>query len=191
MEKAQEEKTLVILKPDVLTRGIVGEILSRFEKVGLKIVALKMLSARDEQLLEHYYKDEAWKLEKGKLMIEKNNLPEDTDPIKVGQGIVDSLVKDMQITPVIALALEGHNSVMTVKRLTGPTDIDDASPGTIRGDYSHDTFKLANSSNRPNLTIIHATDNPAEAEKEIGIWFNPSEIHSYAKPEEEIHYRKQ
>ena len=186
-----KEKTLVILKPDVVTRGIVGEILSRFEKIGLKIVALKMLSARDEQLLEHYYKDDSWKMEKGKLMIEKSGLPEGTDPIKIGQGIVDSLVRDMQITPVIAMVLEGHNSVMTVKRLTGPTDIDSAAPGTIRGDYSHDTFMLANRSNRPNLTIIHATDDPAEAEREIAIWFNPSEIHSYKKPEEEIHYRKQ
>ena len=179
MEKAQEEKTLVILKPDVLTRGIVGEILSRFEKVGLKIVALKMLSARDEQLLEHYYKDEAWKLEKGKLMIEKNNLPEDTDPIKVGQGIVDSLVKDMQITPVIALALEGHNSVMTVKRLTGPTDIDDASPGTIRGDYAHHSYEYTDNKGIAIKNLIHASGTKEEAKKELELWFKEDELHKY------------
>jgi nucleoside-diphosphate kinase len=87
------------------------------------------------------------------------------------------------------MVLEGHNAVHTVKRLTGPTNIDEASPGTIRGDYSHDTFALANQSNRPNLTIIHATDNPTEAQKEIDFWFSPDEIHNYKKPEEDVYYR--
>jgi len=187
---AEIEQTLVLFKPDTLQRGIVGEILSRFEKVGLKLVGLKMLDARDEQLAKHYYKDEAWLIEKGIGMIKKKGYAEDHDPKAAGQEIVDGLMKDMKITPIIAVALEGHNAVMTVKRLAGPTNIDDAAPGTIRGDYSHDTFGLANISNRPNLTIIHATDNPAEAEHELGIWFNPSEIHSYSKIDEAIHHRK-
>jgi len=187
---AEIEQTLVLFKPDTLQRGIVGEILSRFEKVGLKIVGLKMLDARDEQLAKHYYKDEEWLIKKGKTMIEKKGYSADHDPKAAGQEIVDGLMKDMKITPIIALALEGHNAVMTVKRLAGPTNIDEAAPGTIRGDFSHDTFGLANISNRPNLTIIHATDNPAEAENELGIWFNPSEIHSYSKIDEKIHHRK-
>jgi len=78
---------------------------------------------------------------------------------------------------------------MTVKRLTGPTNIDDAAPGTIRGDFSHDTFDLANKSGRPNLTIIHATDDPKVAQNEIDFWFSPDEIHPYKKPEEDVHYR--
>jgi nucleoside-diphosphate kinase len=184
------EKTLVLFKPDAIQRGIVGEILSRFEKVGLKIIGLKMLSARDEQLITHYFKDDEWLILKGKGLIKKKGYPEDYDPKKAGQEIVDGLIEDMKITPIIAIVLEGHNSVKTIKRLTGPTNIDDAPPGTIRGDFSHDTFGLANISNRPILTIIHATDDPTEAEKEIGIWFNPSELHSYNRPEEQIHYRK-
>lgn len=184
------ERTLVLFKPDAVQRGIVGDILSRFEKVGMKIVALKMLDAGEEQLATHYYKDEEWLIEKGKGMIKKKGYPEDHDPKAAGQEIVDGLMKDMKLSPIIAMVLEGHNAVMTVKRLTGPTNIDEAAPGTIRGDYSHDTFGLANVSNRPNLTIIHATDNPAEAEKEISIWFDKNEIHSYKKPEEDIHYRK-
>ena len=189
MEKLTKERTLVLLKPDVVTRGIVGEIITRFERVGLKISAIKMIQASREVLEKHYEKDEKWLKEKGELYKKKLELSEDTDSISVGKEIVEGLIQDMQISPIIAIVLEGHNAVMTVKRLTGPTNIDEATPGTIRGDYSHDTFELANKSGRPNLTIIHATDNPAEAQKEIDFWFSPDEIYSYNKPEEQVHYR--
>ena len=189
MEHLTKEKTLVLLKPDVIARGIVGEIIQRFERVGLKISAIKMIQASREVLEKHYEKDEKWFREKGELYKKKLGMPEDADPIPVGKNIVEGLIHDMQISPIIAVVLEGHNAVMTVKRLTGPTNIDEAAPGTIRGDYSHDTFELANKSNRPNLTIIHATDNPTEAQKEIDFWFSPDEIHSYERPEEKIHYR--
>jgi nucleoside-diphosphate kinase len=184
------EQTLVLLKPDTILRGITGEIISRFEKVGMKIVGMKMIQAQKGTLEKHYFKDEKWLTEKGELYKKKLGLSEETDPIPVGENIVEGLVHDMQVAPIIAMILEGHNAVMTVKRLTGPTNIDEAAPGTIRGDFSHDTFELANKSNRPNLTIIHATDNPAESQKEIEFWFSPDEIHSYTKPEESIHYRK-
>lgn len=184
------EQTLVLIKPDAILRGITGEILQRFERVGLKISAIKMIQAQEETLKKHYFKDEKWLKEKGELYKKKLGLPEETNPIPVGENIVNGLIHDMQVSPIIAIVLEGHNAVMTVKRLTGPTNIDEASPGTIRGDFSHDTFELANKSNRPNLTIIHATDNPAESQKEIDFWFSPNEIHSYTKPEESVHYRK-
>ena len=184
------EQTLVLIKPDGVQRGIIGEIITRFERVGMKIVGMKMIQASRETLEKHYFKDKKWLTEKGELYKEKLNLPQDTDAIKVGKEIVESLIKDMQISPIIAIVLEGHNSVHTVKRLTGPTNIDEALPGTIRGDFSHDTFELANKSSRPNLTIIHATDNPKESKKEIDFWFSPDEIHPYVKSEESIHYRK-
>ncbi|MDA3836493.1 MAG: nucleoside-diphosphate kinase [Nanoarchaeota archaeon] len=185
------ERTLVLIKPDAVLRGIVGEIIQRFERVGMKIAAIKMIQAEENILRKHYYKDEAWMKEKGELYKKKLNLPAETDPIPVGQNIVDGLIQDMQFSPIIAIVLEGHNAVHTVKRLTGPTNIDEATPGTIRGDFSHDTFSLANKSNRPNITIIHATDNPAESQQEIDFWFSPDEIHSYSKPEEKVHYRIQ
>jgi len=184
------ERTLVLIKPDGILRGIVGEIIQRFEKVGMKIVAIKMIRAQREILEKHYFKDEKWLKDKGELYKKKLNLPSDTDPIKVGGGIVESLIEDMQISPIIAMVLEGHNAVHTVKKLTGPTNIDEAPPGTIRGDFSHDTFELANKSNRPNLTIIHTTDNKDDAPKEIEFWFSSEEINSYTKPEESVHYRK-
>ncbi len=184
------EQTLVLIKPDGVQRGLIGNIISRFENVGMKIVAIKMIQAQRDVLEKHYFKDEKWLKEKGELFKKKLKISEDKDPIKIGKGIVESLIKDMQISPIIAIVLEGHNATYTVKRLTGPTNIDEALPGTIRGDFSHDTFDLANKSNRPNLTIIHATDNKNNAKKEIDFWFSPDEIHSYTKPEESIHYRK-
>ncbi len=184
------EKTLVLIKPDGVQRGIIGEIISRFERVGMKISAMKMVQASREILEKHYFKDDKWLKEKGELYIKKLDMPKDTDPIKIGKEIVESIIKDIQISPIIAIVLEGHNAVYTVKRLTGPTNIDEALPGTIRGDFSHDTFELANKSGRPNITIIHATDDKEEAEREIDFWFSPDEIHSYVKPEESIHYRK-
>lgn len=184
------EKTLVLIKPDGLLRGIAGEIISRFERVGMKIVAIKMIKAPREVLEKHYYKEDRWLKEKGESFKEKLNLPEETDPISVGKEIVEGLINDMQISPIIAMVLEGHNAVHTVKRLTGPTNIDEAMPGTIRGDFSHDTYSLANKSNRPTLTIIHATDDSNLAQREIDFWFSPDEIHSYKKPDEEVHYRK-
>lgn len=183
------EQTLVLIKPDGVLRGLIGEIVHRFEKVGLKIVGLKMIQAQRCTLEKHYFKDEKWMREKGEIYKKKLGMPAETDPVPIGRNIMEGLICDMQFSPIVAIVIEGNNAVMTVKRLTGPTNIDDAMPGTIRGDYSHDTFELANKSNRPNLTIIHATDNPAEAKKEIDYWFSPEEIYSYKKPEEDIHYR--
>ena len=184
------EQTLVLFKPDAVQRGIVGEILSRFEKVGLKIVALKMLNAKEEQLAEHYFKDDDWLIEKGKGIIKNKGYPKDYDPKKAGQEILDGNIKDMMISPIIAMILEGHNAVKVVKKLVGPTNVEEAMPGTIRGDYSHDTYGLANVSDRPILTVIHCTGEKGEEKKEIPIWFSKDEIHSYKKPEEALHYRK-
>lgn len=184
------ERTLVILKPDAVARGIVGEILSRFEKVGLKIVAMKMIFASEEKLKEHYYKDDEWLIEKGKGIIKNKGYPEDYDPKKAGQEIVDGLVQDMRILPVIAMVLEGHNAVNVVRKLVGPTNVEQAQPGTIRGDYSHDTYGLANVSDRPIITVIHASGDLADAEKEVKIWFSPEEIHDYERSDTKLHYRK-
>lgn len=186
----EKERALILFKPDAVQRGIVGEILSRFEKVGLKVIGLKMLDAKEEQLAKHYYKDEEWKEKVGKGVIKNKGYPEDYDAKKAGQEIVDGLIKDLMISPIIAMVLEGHNAIKVVKKLVGPTNVEEALPGTIRGDYSHDTFGLANISDRPIITIIHCSGELHEAEDEIKIWFNPSEIHSYDKPEDKLHYRK-
>ncbi|MAG78427.1 nucleoside-diphosphate kinase [archaeon] len=189
-EEKMIEKTLVIIKPDAIQRGIVGEITQRFEKVGLKLAAMKMLFATKEQLEEHYYKDDEWLMEKGKGIIKNKNYPKDYDPKKAGKEIVDALVDDMRLSPVIALILEGHNAINVVRKIAGPTNIEQALPGTIRGDYSHDTYGLANVSDRPIITIIHASGDKPDAEKEIKIWFPNNEIFDYEKMDAAWHYRK-
>jgi nucleoside-diphosphate kinase len=184
------ERTLVIIKPDAVQRGIVGDITHRFEKVGLKLAAMKMLFATKEQLEEHYYKDDEWLIRVGKGVIKNKNYPKDYDPKKAGQEIVDSLMDDMKLSPVIAMVIEGHNAINVVRKLTGSTNIEEALPGTIRGDYSHDTYGLANVSDRPIITIIHASGDLPDAEKEIKIWFPNNEIFDYEKMDAAWHYRK-
>lgn len=184
------EKTLILLKPDVLARGITGEILTRFEKVGLKIIAMKMLTATKEQLEEHYKKDDEWLIKKGESIIKNKGYPENYDKKKAGREIVDGLITDMMIYPIIAIVLEGHNAVNVIRKIVGPTNIEEALPGTIRGDYSHDTYGLANISNRPILTIIHASDSLEGSKKEINIWFKPNEICEWKKIDEDLKYRK-
>ncbi len=189
-EEKMIEKTLVIIKPDAVQRGLVGEITHRFEKVGLKLAAMKMLFATKEQLEEHYYKDDEWLTKKGVGIIKNKNYPKDYDPKKAGREIVDALIDDMRLSPVIAMVVEGHNAVAVVKKITGPTNIEEALPGTIRGDYSHDTYGLANVSDRPIITILHASGEKDEAEKEIKIWFPENEIFDYEKMDAAWHYRK-
>lgn len=185
-----KERTLVILKPDILARGLTGEIISRFEKLGLKIVAMKMMLADLDIAQEHYKKDDEWLLKKGKQIMQTLNITSDEDPKKYGKTIVDNLASDLRILPTVAIILEGHNAVKNVKKLVGPTNIEEAMPGTIRGDYSQDTYLLANTLNRPILTIIHCTDDPKESEREINLWFKKDEIHDWIKIDEPLLYRE-
>lgn len=184
------ERTLILLKPDVVARGIIGEIIARFERVGLKIVAMKMLAATKEQLEEHYHKEDEWLIRKGKSIIKNKGYASDYDPKKAGKEIVQGLMSDIMLYPVVAMVIEGHNAINVVRKIVGPTNVEEAFPGTIRGDYSHDTYRLANISNRPILTIVHASGNVEEAKKEIDIWFKPEEIHPYDRVETKLHYRK-
>lgn len=186
------EKTLVILKPDVLARGITGEIISKFEKLGLKIIAMKMLQANASVAAEHYKKDDAWLLKKGKQIAEqlKLSVKSDNDFKKYSTDlIVNPLIKDIQLYPIIALVLEGHKAVHMVKKLVGPTNPEEAQPGTIRGDYSTDSYLLANTLTRPVINIIHCTDDPNEADREINLWFTQNEIHDWVKFDESLLYR--
>lgn len=185
-----DERTLILLKPDAVARGLTGEIISRFERVGLKIIAMKMLFATEAQLKDHYYKDDEWLIKKGRDVIKNKGYPQNYDPKKAGSEIVEGLMKDMMLCPIIAIVLEGHNSVQVVRKITGPTNVEEAQPGTIRGDYSHDSYALANLSNRPILTIIHASGTVEEAKKELKIWFRPEEMHTYERVDTRLHYRK-
>lgn len=186
-----KEKSLVILKPDVVARGIIGEIITRFEKVGLKIVAMKMLRTPISLAKAHYKKDDEWLMKVGERLIKNQNLdPAKEDPKKHGQKVCDSLAYDLTIYPILAVVLEGHNTINVVRKMLGETSPENSMPGTIRGDYSMDTYNLANASNRPIISLVHASDSKEAAEKEIKLWFSAEEIIEWKKPDEDLHFRR-
>ena len=155
---AQIERTLVIFKPDAIQRGIVGEVLSRFEKVGLKIIAMKMLSPDYGHYYHHYETI-------GKMVSRRGE-----DQFKVQLGA-------MQEGPVIALILQGVEAVGLVRKMVGATNTKEAAPGTIRGDYAHASLDYVNENGVALPTILHASGDPSEANEEITHWFSESEIY--------------
>jgi nucleoside-diphosphate kinase len=187
------EKTLVLIKPDGVQRALVGEILSRFEKNGLKIVALKMKLADKTLAGNHYIEDENWLTTVGtkqKEAYKKNGIEIDTPERELGLKVRELLIDYLTMSPVIALVLEGHNAVKLVRKIVGATSPGDAAPGTIRGDYSFDTYQLADLSKRPIQNLIHASGEVDEAEREISIWFTKDEIFSWKRVDDALIYRK-
>ena len=155
------ERTLIVLKPDAVMRGIVGEVLSRFEKAGLKIIGMKMLRPSKDHYHHHY--ETIGKVESRR-----------------GKEVLDVTVDFMMDGPVIAVVLEGIEAVQVVRKMVGETEPKSAAPGTIRGDYTHMSFHYANNisgSSVPN--VIHASGDEAEAELEITHWFSEAELFDY------------
>ena len=161
------EKTLIIFKPDAVMRGVVGEITTRFERAGFKIVAAKMLQPDYEHFFEHYEGIGTLKTRKG-------------------DEIFESTLASMQEGPVIAMVLEGVEAVETVRKMVGDTQPKSAAPGTIRGDYAHVTYDQASTIGKGVANIIHASADQAEAKKEIAHWFKPDEIHEYTAVHEDF-----
>ncbi|HSW78365.1 MAG TPA: nucleoside-diphosphate kinase [Candidatus Chromulinivoraceae bacterium] len=151
------ERTLVVFKPDAVQRGIVGEVLSRFEKVGLKIIAMKMVNP-DEAHYYHHYETI------GKMVSRR------------GEAQFRVQLGAMQEGPVIAMVLEGVSAVKQVRKMVGTTSTNEAAPGTIRGDYAHASLDHVNTHNVALPTILHASGDPDEAAQEIEHWFNSKEI---------------
>lgn len=154
------ERTLIVFKPDAVQRGIVGEILTRFERVGLKIVATKMIAPTREHYYKHYE-------EIGKMITRR------------GQDKFDITLEMMVQGPVIAMVLEGVESVELVRKLVGTTEPKSAAPGTIRGDFSHMSFGYADGEGRGIPNLIHASGDSEEAVEEIAHWFSEEELYDY------------
>lgn len=190
----KEEKTLVLVKPDGVKRGLIGEIIGRIERRGLKVVALKMIWATQEQLQDHFPKDEEWmgRLgDKGLKTFKEYNL----DPLKlmgtddryeIGKMVKKSLFEYMTSGPVVAMVVQGLHAIDMVRKLAGHTLPVFAEMGTIRGDFSVDSPAVANVEKRAIRNIMHASENPDEAKNEINLWFALDEIHSYKRAEEDI-----
>jgi len=151
------ERTLVLLKPDAVTRGLVGRVLARFEDALLKIVASKMVWMDADLNRRHYF-----------------DLEE-----RFGPQVYNAVAAFMQTGPVFALVLEGIDAVAIVRKLVGATYPDQAVPGTIRGDFAHMSRAYANSNGLPVANLVHASANADEAKREIDVWFDEDEMHEY------------
>ncbi len=156
------ERTLVVFKPDAVSRGIVGQILTRFEQVGLKIVGMKMMKP-DRDFFYHHYETIG-------TMITRR-----------GEKAFNLNLEAMQKSPVIAMVLEGIEAVAIVRKLAGTTESKAAAPGTIRGDFSHMSFPYADTKNTGLPNVIHASGDPQEAELEIKHWFGENELFDYQR----------
>lgn len=182
------EQTLVILKSDAVQRGIIGDVISRFEKVGLKVVGAKMVKVDADMANKHYPTDRREFIEgmgqktldnyqeQGKDPVEEFGY---ADPHKIGLELQKWLVDYLTCDPVLAIVLEGPHAVDLARKLVGHTLPAKSMPGTIRGDYSFDSSALANAAKRPIRNLIHASGNAEEAQFEIGLWFSQSEIFEY------------
>lgn len=153
------ERTLVLLKPDAVQRCFMGEIITRFERAGLKIVGCKMVWADDKLAKEHYRE-------------------EDIVPRR-GEKVWGVLLKGIREGPVLAFVLEGVHAIEVVRKMVGATEPKAAAPGTIRGDYSHVSFSYADAKEIHIKNLIHASANPDDAKTEIGVWFTKDELHTY------------
>ncbi len=186
------EKTLVLVKPDGVQRGLIGEILGRFERAGLKLVAMKMVHAAAEDVDKHYALTEEWMkavYTKAKAKYDANGeaFPY-ADHVAYGTEIKNGLVNFLKSAPIVALVLEGEMAVSLVRKLVGSTEPASSAPGTIRGDLSHDTYALSNSQNRPLRNLIHASGNLDEANNEIKIWFSDEELYKYEHVNDRVQY---
>lgn len=186
-----QERSLVLLKPDTVQRSLVGEVIKRFERTGLKISALKMIVPTESQLLEHYNKSDEWYERKGKGVIEdlKAQGKEITrEPSEYGKDIIRTIVHYMTAAPVVAIILEGNQACAVVTKIVGTTEPSTSDVGTIRGDYTVDSYAHATYENRAVRNLVHQSESPAEAEREIAIWFKGEEIMNYSTAQERIMY---
>lgn len=151
------ERTLVILKPDAVARGLAGRILQRFEDASLKIIGMKMRTLDAEFTRKHYFDLEQ----------------------RLGADVYNATAGFMQRGPVLAFVLEGQDAVPTVRKIVGSTYPNEAPPGTIRGDFAHQSKAVATATGKPVANLVHASGNREEATYEVALWFTESELFQY------------
>lgn len=181
-----------MIKPDGIQRGLMGEIIKRYERMGLKMTALKMLVPTSEHIEAHYTLDPEWRRVTGEKTIkgykDKGMEPPSEDPLEITAKILEGLKKYMTSGPVIAMIFEGAHAVKIVRKVTGGTEPLTSDVGTIRGDYVLDSYELSDTDGRAVRNLIHASGSPEEAEMEIKHWFKDEEIIKYRLVQDEILY---
>lgn len=188
----KKEKTLVVIKPDGIQRTLIGEIIKRYERCGLKLVGLKMITPTPDFVEKHYTLDPQWRINNGNKTIEayKQNgkTPPSNDPMVLSGITLNMLKKYLSCSPVVAMVWQGMNAVKIVRKITGTTEPLTADVGTIRGDLTIDSYQIADIDSRAARNLVHSSGSVQEAEMEINLWFTDKEIFNYRLVNEEILY---
>ncbi len=192
MTHPKSERTLIIIKPDGIQRSLIGEIISRYEKVGLKLIAMKILIPTPESIEKHYTLDPEWRRVTGEKTIatyRKNGQnPPSEDPYEITAKILQNLIKYMTSGPVITMVWQGAHAVKIVRKIVGSTEPLSSDVGTIRGDYVLDSYSMSDADGRAVRNLIHASGSVKEAEDEIKHWFSTDEIKDYKLISDRILY---
>jgi nucleoside-diphosphate kinase len=188
----QYERSLVIIKPDGIQRSLVGEIISRYERAGLKMVAMKMMVPTRELIEKHYTLDPNWRQVTGEKTIkgykDKGLVPPTENPLEVTAILLGRLADYMTSGPVIAMVLQGSHAVAIVRKITGGTEPLTAAIGSIRGDFLLDSYSSSDPDARAVRNLVHASGSVKEAADEIAHWFKKDEIINYKLIQDKILY---
>jgi nucleoside-diphosphate kinase len=190
-----KERTLVLIKPDGIQRALIGEIMARYERLGLKLVGLKMMVPTPEQIEGHYTLDPSWRRVTGEKTIknyrERGLTPPSEDPLAITGKLLENLKKYLTAGPVIAMVWEGAHAVELVRKVTGGTEPRSSPVGTIRGDFVPDSYVMSDADDRAVRNLIHASGSVDEATMEIPHWFEQDELIDYKVSQEDILYSKE
>jgi nucleoside-diphosphate kinase len=192
MSDFHKERTLVIIKPDGVQRSLVGEIIGRFERVGLKLVAVKFTVPEPAKVAEHYTLNPEWKRIVGEKSIEsykkKGQTPPSDDPLAIGDMVIERLKNYLTSGPAVVMAWQGAHAVELVRKLVGGTEPRSSDVGTIRGDFVLDSYSMADTDDRAIRNLIHASGSVDEARQELAHWFDEKELVDYRLVQESILY---
>jgi len=195
MHHPSKERTLVLLKPDAIQRALIGEIIRRYERLGLKLVGLKLVVPTEGQVEGHYTLDPSWRRVTGEKTIksyrERGLPPPSENPLEITAVILKNLIKYLTSGPVIAMVWQGAHAVELVRKITGGTEPRSAQVGTIRGDFVPDSYIMADTDSRAVRNLLHASGAIKEAEMEIPHWFKKNELIDYKVTHEAILYAKE
>lgn len=192
MAHQKAERTLVIAKPDGVQRSLVGEMITRYERIGLKLIGIKMLIPTAEAVERHYLADPNWRMTVGTKTLasyeKKGETPPSNDPLVIGETILQMVKNYLTSGPVVAMVWEGVHAVEVVKKITGGTEPRTSDVGTIRGDFMLDSYPLSDGDKRAIRNLVHISGNVTDAKAEIPVWFKPEELLEYRHVQERILY---
>jgi len=194
MNKNHKQRTVVFIKPESIQRHLIGEFLKRFEQRGLKLVACKLIAPTAEQVGKHYPDDDSWLVptgEKAFKSYQDKGIDPGISPVELAHKIRKMLIEHFADRPLLVTVWEGPNAVALGRKTAGSTNCLLADIGSIRGDFSMESYELADDYERPIHTLVHASGTPEEAENEIKVWLEPNEILDYDLLDETVIYQKE